>query len=158
MLAFLILSAVPTASGAAQTPIAARELAEYRLTAPVFTQFVEASGLIMTVTRNDARFTYAPLFTKEVALSGDAPTMAAGLVARLENSPDLAAALATAKLTSREYATFALALFAAHLAHGFIDAGVLRRAPAGAPADNVVFVGAHRAEVTRVLILLGVTD
>jgi len=158
MFALVLLCAVPDASGASQTPIDAKDLAEYRLTTPVFTQFVEASRLIMAVTRNDAAFTYAPLFTKDVALSGDAPTMAAGLVARLENTPALAAALGTAKLTSREYAIFALVLFAAHLAHGFIDAGVLRGAPPGAPADNVAFVQAHQAEVTRLLTVLGVGD
>jgi hypothetical protein len=158
VLILVLISALTAPSGAAQAPIDVKELAEYRLTGPVLTQFAEASGLIMTVTRRDARFTYAPLFTKEVALSGDAPTMATGLVARLENDLALVEALKAAKLTPREYATFALALFAARVAHGFVESGVLRRVPAGAPADNVEFVGAHQAEITAVLDTLGVRD
>ena len=157
-LILVLLSAFSAHAVAAQAPIDVKELAEYRLTGPVLEQFVEASGLIMTVTRQNARFTYAPLFTKEVALSGDAPVVAAGLVARLENDPALVAALTTAKLTPREYATFALALFAARLAHGFVEAGVLRSVPSGAPADNVQFVGAHQAEITAVLYTIGVRD
>ncbi len=64
----------------------------------------------------------------------------------------------TAKLTPREYAKFAIVLLAAHLAHGFVKAGVLQRVPAGAPTNNVEFVKAHEAEVTAVLAELGVRD
>ena len=126
--------------------------------AEIFEQFVQASRLIAEITRHDTAFTYAPLFTKEVALSGDAPAMAAGLVARLENHTGLTTALQTAKLTSREYTKFAIALLAAHMAHGFVKAGVLQRVPAGAPTHNVDFVNAHEPEVTAVLAELGVRD
>src|SRR5688572_27830330 len=80
----------------AQAPIDVYELADYRLTTEVFDRFVAASGRVATVTRDDATFTYAPLFTKDVALSDDAVTAAAGLVARLENHKALAGALADA--------------------------------------------------------------
>ena len=146
------------ATVAAQTPIDVYDLADYRLTPQVFEQFVQASARIVDVTRADTSFTYAPLFTKDVALLGDAPTMAQGLAARLENHAGLAAALATAKITPREYAKFAIALVGAHLAHGFVKAGVLKKVPDGAPAINVDFVSMHEAEVTTVLEELGVTD
>ena len=142
----------------AQAPIDVYDLADYRLTPPVFEQFVQASGRIAEITRHDPAFTYAPLFTKDVALSGDAPAMAAGLIARLENHTGLSAALETAKLTPREYAKFAIVLLAAHVAHGFVKAGVLQRVPAGAPASNVEFVKAREAEVMAVLADLGVRD
>ena len=137
-----------TALVAQQAPFEAYDLADYRLTPQVFEQFVQASGRIADITEHDPAFRYAPLFTKDVALSGDAPAMAQGL----------AAAVADAKITPREYAKFAIALFAAHLAHGFVKAGVLQRVPEGAPTINVDFVKAHEAEVTAVLAQLGIRD
>jgi hypothetical protein len=142
----------------AQAPIDVYDLADYRLTPEVFKQFVQASREIGEITRRDSAFTYAPLFTKEVALSGDAVEMAAGLVSRLENHVGLATALQTAKLTSREYSKFAITLVAAHMANGFIKAGVLQRVPAGAPTHNVEFVDTHQTEVMSVLADLGVRD
>jgi hypothetical protein len=142
----------------AQAPIDVYELADYRLTPEVFERFVEASGRVAAVTRDDSVFTYAPLFTKDVALSDDAVTAAAGLVARLENHKALAAALDGAKITPREYAKFAITLIAARLAHRFLASGALPRVPDGAPTINVEFVKTHEAEVTEVLASLGIRD
>jgi len=153
-----LIGQATTALVAQQAPFEAYDLADYRLTPPVFEQFVQASGRIADITEHDPAFRYAPLFTKDVALSGDAPAMAQGLAARLENHAGLAAAVADAKITPREYAKFAIALFAAHLAHGFVKAGVLQRVPEGAPTINVDFVKAHEAEVTAVLAQLGIRD
>jgi hypothetical protein len=157
ILAFAVAGGYPGA-GRAQAPINVYDLADYRLTPDVFRQFVEASRAIGVITRRDSAFTYAPLFTKEVVLSGDAPAVAAGLVARLENHAGLSAALQSAKLTPREYSKFAIALLAAHMAHRFMQAGVLQRVPAGAPTHNVEFVGTHQTEITAVLADLGVRD
>ena len=52
--------------------------------------------------------------------------------------------------------TFALALLGARLAHGFIDAGLLRNVPPGVAADNVQFVTEHHVEVSAVLKKLGI--
>jgi hypothetical protein len=142
----------------AQAPIDVYELADYRLTPDVFERFVQASGRIAVITRDDDSFALAPLFTREVALADDAVAAAAGLMARLENHKELAAALHASKLTPREYAKFALTLIAAHLAHGFVTSGVLPRVPAGAPTTNVEFVNAHTADVTAVLASLGIRD
>jgi hypothetical protein len=142
----------------AQAAVDVYELADYRLTAEVFERFVQASGRIADITRDDASFTYAPLFTKELALSGDAVSEVAGLMARLQNHTALAAALDAAKLTPREYAKFAITLIVAHLAHGFLSSGVLPRVPAGAPTINVEFVKAHDADVTATLATLGIRD
>jgi hypothetical protein len=142
----------------AQAPIDVYELADYRLTSDVFERFVQASDRIADITRHDASFTYAPLFTKELALSGDAVAEAAGLMARLEHHTDLAAALVAARLTPREYSKFAITLIAAHLAHGFLTSGVLPRVPEGAPAINVEFVKAHEPDVTAALARLGISD
>jgi hypothetical protein len=154
--ALLVLVAAPVAR--AQAPVDVYDLADYRLSQPVFEQFVRASRLIVDVTSHDTNFRYAPLFTKDVALSGDAPAMAMGLIARLENHSGLAAALTTAGITPREYSKFAITLIGAHLAHQFLKSGVLRRVPSGAPTINVEFVRAHEAEVNTVLDLIGISD
>jgi hypothetical protein len=142
----------------AQAPIDAYELADYRLTTEVFDRFVPASTRVAEIARTDPSFRYAPLFTKDVALSGDAVVQASGLMARLENHAGLSAALDAAKLTPREYATFAISLIGAHLAYNFMKAGVLPRVPAGAPTINVDFVKAHEAEVASTLESLGIHD
>ena len=95
---------------------------------------------------------------KSSLVLAEAVAMATGLVARLDNHAGLTAALQTAKLTSREYSKFAITLVAAHMAHGFIKAGVLPRVPDGAPTHNVEFVDTHQAEVTAVLAELGMRD
>ena len=59
-------------------------------------------------------------------------------------------ALFAADISSREYATFAIALFAARLAHGFVESGAMRRVPQGVAADNVAFVAAHAGEIAIV--------
>jgi len=158
LLLIALIAWTATGLAAQQASIDVYDLADYRLTQQVFDQFVQASSRVAEITRHDEAFRYAPLFTKDVALSGDAPAMAQGLAARLENYPGLAAALADAKITPREYAKFALALVGAHLAHEFVKAGVIQNVPAGAPRLNVDFVSAHEAQVTAVLGDLGVRD
>lgn len=134
------------------------ELADYRLTPEVFEHFVQATKAIADITDGDPAFTYAPLFTKDVALSGDAVAEIKGLVARLENHPGLSAALTAATITPREYAKFALTLIVAHLANGFLTSGVLPRVPAGAPTHNVEFIKAHDADVGATLARLGIRN
>jgi hypothetical protein len=151
-----LLVLVVHATAGAQEPIDVRELADYRLTVPAFEQFQRASRLLAAAMRDDPRLAGTPLFTREIAVSGDAPAAAGELESRLEKEPALAGALLAAQLSAREYTKFALALIAAHLARGFLDAGVLRSVPAGVAADNVAFVAAHRAEVAGVLEELGV--
>jgi hypothetical protein len=141
-----------------QAPIDRYELADYRLTTDVFERFVKASTRIADITTDDASFVDAPLFTKDVALTGDAVVEVSGLVARLEQHAGLAAALDAATITPREYAKFAISLVAAHLAYNFLNAGVLKRVPSGAPTINVEFVKAHEAEVTATLESLGIRD
>jgi hypothetical protein len=142
----------------AQTPIDEYELADYRLTAEVFDRFVQASAKVGEIARTDPIFTFAPLFTKTVIVSGDAVIAATGLAARLENHPGLSAALDAAKLSPREYAKFTISLVGAHLAYNFMKTGALRRVPDGAPTINVEFVKAHETEVTAALESLGIRD
>lgn len=135
-------------------PVEASELAEYRLTAPVLTRFAHASRLIATATRNRPALQETPLFSREITVSGDAADAAAALQARLDAEPAFATALFAADLDSREYVKFALALFAARLAHGFVKSGAIRRVPAGAAADNIAFIEQNEVAVRGLLRML----
>jgi hypothetical protein len=153
-----VMAGLTTIPVIAQSPIDVHELADYRLTTEIFERFVQANGRMVDITQDDSAFIDAPLFTKDVALSGDAVAEAAGLVARLANHAGLAAALGAAKLTPREYTKFAMTLIAAHLAYRFMNAGVLLRVPPGAPTINVEFVRTHEPNVTAALASLGIRD
>ena len=133
-----------------------RELAEYRLTVPVFKQFVHASRLIVTAMQNDGRLANDPLFTRDVSVLDDVVAAASRVEARLKFEPRYASALRVAGISARDYTRFALALFAARMAHGFLQSGAIRAVAQGAASDNVAFVAAHEQEVTDVLRALGV--
>lgn len=135
----------------AQDAFDASELAAYRLTDPVFRRFAHATRLIGKTLRTDERFRDAPLITRDIWVAGEAVDMATQLRTRLENDASLSAALFAADISAREYAAFAIALFGAHLAHGFVRSGAMRRVPAGVAADNVAFVDARDAEITALL-------
>ena len=155
-LAGLANSELPGVPAPAQDPFHISELAEYRLTVSVFKQFDHASRLIANATREDPRLASDPLFTRDVSVLDDAVAAAAQLEARLKFEPRYVAALRIASISAREYTKFALALFGARLAHGFMQAGVLRGVPAGAAAENVAFIAAHEREVAELLQVMGV--
>lgn len=157
----LLSGAQMIAAGSAQAQPAppaldAAEIADYRLTEPVYARFEQASQRIGAVVRGDSRFSGAPLFTRRVALLDDVAAAAAGLEARLQNDPSLSAALVEANLSARDYTKFVLALIGARLALGFLDAGVLQRVPPGTASDNVAFVRQRAAAVEAMLTGLGV--
>ncbi len=151
-----ILSVALAAGSPPQTALEVDDLAQYRLTAAVFRRFEAASRSIATATRADPAFTRDPLFTREIMLSDDAAAAATALETRLQAHPALILALRAAKLSARDYTTFALAMFAAHLVHGFVKAGVFRRVPEGVATANVAFVRAHEGEITSLLADLGI--
>lgn len=138
-------------SFAAQPAIEARDLAAYRLTRPVFDRFAHATRLIQTALKKGSA---PPLFDREIAVTGEAVEMAASVKHRLETDPVLAGALFAADIDAREYTTFALTLFGARLAHGFVRSGALRYVPAGLPRDNVAFIEANERDVAATLALL----
>ncbi len=128
-----------------------RELSEYRLTEPVFKRFAHATRLLATAMRRDPRFTREPLITREISVEGDAVEMATALRARLDGDATLSTALFAADISSREYSAFAIALFAARLASGFVKSGAMRRVPAGVATDNVAFITTHEKEVAALM-------
>lgn len=133
-----------------------RELAEYRLTVPVFKQFVLASKLVVTASAEDPRLNGDPLFTREVSVLDDVVAAASRVEARLKFEPRYATALRVASISAHEYTKFALALFGARMAHGFLKSGAIRGVVKGVATDNVAFVAEHEREVTELLQSLGV--
>jgi hypothetical protein len=145
-------------TGAPQSTFNIKELAEYRLTVPVFRQFTHASQLIATAAREDARLAQDPLFTRDVSVLDDVVAAAERVEARLKFEPRYAAALRVAGISAHEYTKFALALFAARMAHGFLKSGAIRGVAKGVASDNVAFVAEHEREVGTTLRALGVEE
>lgn len=152
------VAAVSAGTQPAAGPYTAKEIAGYRLTAPVFQRFDRASRRLAAAIQQDARLAGNPPFTRDVALLDDVVVAAATLESRLRTEPVLAAALEKSGITVREYTTFALALVAARLAYGFVQSGAMRFVPEGVARDNVAFVETHRDAVIDVLRVLGVED
>jgi hypothetical protein len=148
--------AVLAVSPAAQQPFDQHELAAYRLADPVYRRFVHATRLIVAASRKDPRLEQAPLFTKQVMVSGDVLEGAASLHARLEQEPAFRTALFAAEIDAREYTMFALTLFAARLAHGFVKAGLIHVMPDSVAGGNVAFVEANQQEIVALFQELGV--
>ena len=141
----------------AQAPLDMYELVDYRLTAEVFERFARATNRIAEITRDDASFTSAPLFSEDDVLSN--PVAAAtGLATRLERHAVLDATLQSARLTPREYAKFALGLVAAHLAYGLVKSGELSGVPSGTPTINIEFMKTHESDAIATLAQLGIRD
>lgn len=152
----LLLVGILHASPAAlQSLFTVEELAQYRLREPVFQRFGHASRLIAAAIGRDPALRATPLFTREVAVLDDAPAAATALAARLEREPAFAAALRTASISVSDYTRFALGLFAARMAHGFLASGAMRLVPPGVASENVAFVEAHQAEIAALLELFG---
>jgi hypothetical protein len=118
-------------------------------------RFAHATRLMSAQMRTDPRFDRDPLFNRDVTVSGDAVQMATAVSTRLANDASLAAALFAADISAHEYVTFALALFGARLAHGFLESGAMRLVPSGVAADNVAFVREHLPAIRLTLIQLG---
>jgi hypothetical protein len=165
LLTWLLLSATPGFDLASLAVVELRpyqdtfnikELAEYRLTVPVFKQFVHASRLIVTAAHEDVRLANDPLFPREVSVLDDVVAAAQRVEARLKFEPRYTTALRVASISPRDYAKFALALFAARMAHGFLKSGAIRGVSQGVASDNVAFVAEHEQEVTDILKALGV--
>ena len=148
--------AVFPAFGAAQGLFDQKELAGYRLTEPVYRRFAHAARLIAAASRKEPRLEQAPLFTKQIAVSGDTLPMAAMLHARLEQEPAFRSALFAAEIDAREFTTFAMALFGARLAHGFVKAGLIHVMPDGVAGGNVAFAEAHQVEIGALFAEIGV--
>lgn len=78
---------------------------------------------------------------------GDNPESISEMARRMDASPELSAALRSAGLTSREYATATFALLQAGLAHGLMKTGKVNQPPDGVSKHNLDFMREHEAEI-----------
>ena len=140
----------------AQGPVEQKELAAYRLTGPVYERFAHGARLIVAASRKEPHLKEAPLFTKEIAVSGNAVKMAALLQARVEQEPAFRSALFAADIDAREFTLFALALFGARLAHGMVQAGLIHVMPKSVAGANVAFAAAHDVEIGALFAQMGI--
>jgi hypothetical protein len=68
---------------------------------------------------------------------------------RIDAHPQYAAAVKSAGLTTREFATLQMALFQAMFAHGFLKAGTIKTVPKDVNPENVKFLQEHEAEIQQ---------
>ena len=72
---------------------------------------------------------------------------------RVDGNPALAAALRSAGLSSREYATAVFALLEAGMVDGLMEQGLLKSPPPEASVHNLQFVRQNRARLTTMGVL-----
>ena len=68
---------------------------------------------------------------------------------RLDAHPHFAAAVKSAGLSTREFATLQMALFQAMFARGFLKAGTITELPKDVNPENVKFLQDHEAEIQK---------
>jgi hypothetical protein len=153
-----VVAVLTIADQPAVTAYTAQEIAGYRLTETAFRRFDRASRLMADAIRQDPRLAANPPFTREVSVLDDVVVAATALENRLRQEPALASALQASGIAAREYTTFALALFAARMAHGFVKSGAMRFVPEGLAKENVAFIETHEPAVAAVLQALGLED
>ena len=92
----------------------------------------------------------------EAARNGEdqEPKTLSDMARRIEREPDLANAIRSAGLTTREYSMLTLAFFNAMFAHGMKKAGTIKEMPADILPENIAFIQANEAELNQVLAQL----
>ena len=88
----------------------------------------------------------------EAARRGDdqEPKTLGDMARRIDREPDLANAIRSAGLTTREYSLLTLSFFNAMFAHGMKKAGTIKELPADILPENVAFIQANEAELNQI--------
>jgi hypothetical protein len=121
------------------------EIRQYRLTMPKIRAMAQATLAFAKEVESD------PALAKKIKDSNepDAATLSE-FAARIDKEPRLAAAVKTAGLTPREYATLTLCYFPAMYAYGLKKQGKIKDIPADILADNIALIAANEAELNRI--------
>jgi hypothetical protein len=92
----------------------------------------------------------------EAARRGDdvEPKTLSDMARRIEGEPDLANAIRTAGLTTREYSLLTLSFFNAMFAHGMKKAGTIKELPADILPENIAFIQSNEAELNQIFTQL----
>jgi hypothetical protein len=86
------------------------------------------------------------------------PKTLSDMARRIDREPDLANAIRTAGLTTREYSLLTLSFFNAMFAHGMKKAGTIKEMPADILPDNIAFILANEAELNQIFAQLQTYD
>jgi hypothetical protein len=96
----------------------------------------------------------------EAARRGDdqEPKTLGDMARRIDREPDLANAIRSAGLTTREYSLLTLSFFNAMFAHGMKKAGTIKELPTDILPENVAFIQANEAELNQIFAQLQAYD
>jgi hypothetical protein len=96
----------------------------------------------------------------EAARRGDnvEPKTLSDMARRIEREPDLANAIRTAGLTTREYSLLTLTFFNAMFAQDMKNAGTIKELPPDILPENIAFIQANEAELNQIFVQLQAYD
>ncbi len=120
------------------------ELRQYRLTMPKIRQWAAATLAFAKEIEKD------PALAAKIKNSDDPePKTLADFAVRINKEPHLAAAIAAANLSAREYATLTLCYFPAMFAYGLKKQGAIKELPKDILPANLALIEANEAELMR---------
>jgi hypothetical protein len=149
---FVTIATLPVTAAAARAQTIAQEIdrdkteiRQYRLTMPKIRAMAQATLTFAKEVESD------PALAKKIKDSNepDAQTLSE-FAARIDKEPRLAAAVKTAGLTPREYATLTLCYFPAVFAYGLKKQGKIKDIPPDILPANVELIAANEAELNRI--------
>lgn len=82
------------------------------------------------------------------------PKTLGDMARRIDREPDLANAIRSAGLTTREYSMLTLSFFNAMFAHGLKKAGTIKELPADILPENIAFIQSNEAELNQIFAQL----
>jgi hypothetical protein len=96
----------------------------------------------------------------DAARKGDdeEPKTLSDMERRIEREPDLANAIRSAGLTTREYSLLTLSFFNAMFAHGMKKAGTIKEVPPDILPENIAFIQSNEAELNQIFAQLQAYD
>jgi len=96
----------------------------------------------------------------EAARRGDdeEPKTLGDMARRIDREPDLANAIRSVGLTTREYSLLTLSFFNAMFAHGMKKAGTIKELPSDILPENIAFIQSNEAELNGIFAQLQAYD
>jgi hypothetical protein len=134
-----------------------QELRAYRLTMPKVKQMAAATLAYAQAQSRDPRGQARRQREKDPGDDVEPKTLSE-MARRIEREPDLANAIRTAGLTTREYSILTLSFFNAMFAHGMKKAGTIKDMPADILPENIAFIESNEAELTQIFAQLQAYD
>lgn len=143
----LLLVLAPAARAQrAQADADYKEISGYRLTDAGLGKYIQASKNMLAVIRNDPKLRQQ-LSAEEDQASGDDNPSLAQMAAKYDRHPEIAHAITSTGMSTREFVTFTFAMFQAGMGMAVQQAG--GKLPDGVRPENVAFYKSHQAELQQ---------